>query len=66
MKCQKFPKNAFFAGFQLTVFENKRTSMKKAVLQTTTLMNVKLNTVYAIYLVLTKEMAQNDICGRSY
>ena len=30
-----------FIGFQLTVFENKRTFMKKAVLYTTTLMQYK-------------------------
>ena len=37
-ECQKFPAKTFFAGFQLTIFENKRTFMKKAVLHTTTLM----------------------------
>ena len=34
-----------FAGFQLTVFENKRTFMKKAVLHTTTLMHCKARKV---------------------
>ena len=45
-------------GFQLTVFENKRTLLKKAVLHTTTLITAKLDKFYVIFLVLTKEMAQ--------
>ena len=36
-ECQKFPGQTFFAEFQLTVFKNKRTFIKKAVLNTTTL-----------------------------
>ena len=41
----KFPGKTFFAGFQLTVFENKRTFMKKAVLHTTTLIHYKARQV---------------------
>ena len=40
-KSQKFPGKKLFAGFKLTVFEDKRTFMKKAVLHTTTLMHCK-------------------------
>ena len=48
-----------FAGFQYTVFENKLSSMKKAVLHIFTLIQHKARQVlYAIYLVLTREMAQ--------
>ena len=38
---KSFLERYFFAGFQLTVFENKRTFMEKAVLHTTTLMHCK-------------------------
>ena len=38
---KSFLEGHFFAGFQLTVFENKRTFMRKAVLRTTTLMHCK-------------------------
>ena len=49
-----------FAGFQYTVFENKLSSMKKAVLHIFTLIQHKARQVlYAIYLVLTREMAQD-------
>ena len=34
-----------FAGFRLTVLENQRTFMKKAVLHTTTLMHCKVTKV---------------------
>ena len=47
-----------FVVCQLTVFENKRTLLKKEVLHATTLMTTKLDKFYVIYLVLTKEMAQ--------
>ena len=63
---KSFLKIHFFAGFQLPVFENKRTFIKKAVLHATTLMHPDLNTVYAVSLVITKEIARNNICGRSY
>ena len=43
--CQKFPGKTFFAGFQLTVFENKRTFMKKAVLHAPFLMHCKARKV---------------------
>ena len=42
---KKFPRKTFFAGFQLTVFENKLTFLKKAVLHTTTLMHCKARQV---------------------
>ena len=38
---QKFPGNKFFGRSQLTVFENKPTLLKKAILPTTTLMHCK-------------------------
>ena len=41
----KFPRKIFFAGFQLTILENKRTFMKKAVLHITTLMHCKARKV---------------------
>ena len=41
----KFPGKTFSAGFQLTIFENKRTFMKKAVLHTTNLMHCKARKV---------------------
>ena len=40
-KSQKFPGKKLVVGFQLTVFEDKRTFMKKTVLHTTTLMHCK-------------------------
>ena len=45
-----------FAGFQLTVFENKRTFKKKKLQPLWC--TAKLDNFYAIYLVLAKEMAQ--------
>ena len=48
-----------YAGFQYTVFENKLSFMKKVVLHIFTLIQYKARQVlYAIYLVLTREMAQ--------
>ena len=47
-----------FCGISKTVFKNKITFMKKAVLQTTTLMHCKARQVLRDLLVLTKEMAQ--------
>ena len=47
-----------FMGFQLTVVENKRSFMRKAVLQTTTLMYCKARQVLRDLLVLTKKMAE--------
>ena len=48
-----------FAGFQYNVFENKLSFMKKVVLHIFTLIQYKARQVlYAIYLVLTREMAQ--------
>ena len=45
--------------FQYTVFENKLSFMKKVVLHIFTLIQYKARQVlYAIYLVLTREMAQ--------
>ena len=40
-KSQKFPGKKLFAGFKLTVFEDKRSFMKNVVLHTTTLMHCK-------------------------
>ena len=54
----KFPWKLFFARVQSTVFENKRTFMKKAVLHITTITTAKPGKFYALYLVLTKEIAQ--------
>ena len=51
--------NTVFVRFQLTVFENKCTFMKKAALHTTMhWCTATLDKFYAIYLVLTKKMAQ--------
>ena len=47
-----------FAGFQLTVFKNKSTFVKKICTARTILMHSKRDTVYTIYLVITMETAQ--------
>ena len=44
-QCQKFPRKTFFSGFQLIIFENKRSFMKKAILYTTTLIHCKARPV---------------------
>ena len=57
--CWKFPGKTFMRKFQYTVFENKLSFMKKVVLHIFTLIQYKARQVlYAIYLVLTREMAQ--------
>ena len=56
---KKFPGKTFFAGFQLTVFENKLTFLKKAVLHTTTLMHCKARQVLGNLLMTNNEIAQN-------
>ena len=60
--CQKFPGETFFAEFQLTVFKNKRTFIKKLyyiqpLFDIQPQCTAKLDTVYVIYLVLTNVMA---------
>ena len=48
-----------FAGFQYIVFENKLSFVKKVILHIFTLIQYKATQVlYAIYLVLIREMAQ--------
>ena len=47
-----------FCGISKTLFKNKLTFMKKAVLHTSTLMHCKAKQVLGDLLVLTKEMVQ--------
>ena len=47
-----------FSGFHLTVFENKRSFMKKTVLYTTTLMHCKARQVLRDLFNTNQKMAQ--------
>ena len=47
-----------FSGFQLTVFENKRSFMKKTVLHTTTLMHCKARQVLRDLFSTNQKMTQ--------
>ena len=71
-QCQKFLGKTFFAGSQLTIFENTfmylwRYFYEKAVLYTTTLIHCKVRQVLQdLFKYKLRKWLRNDVCGRSY